>query len=74
MDKLHTMADALMKYETIDKNQIDDIMDGRTPRPPENWSDKTTPPTAGASSDTKKEAKADDKGDGKHIGGPAGEH
>ena len=38
MDKLHMMADALMKYETIDKNQIKDIMSGNTPRPPEDWS------------------------------------
>ena len=26
------MADALLKYETIDANQIDDIMAGATPR------------------------------------------
>ncbi|MEC4748146.1 cell division protein FtsH, partial [Methylomicrobium sp. Wu6] len=31
---LHKMADALMKWETIDKNQIDDLMAGRDPRPP----------------------------------------
>jgi cell division protease FtsH len=28
MDKLHAMADALIKYETIDAEQIDDIMEG----------------------------------------------
>lgn len=39
MEKLHVMADALMKYETIDRLQIDDIMDGRTPREPEGWVD-----------------------------------
>ena len=33
------MADALLKYETIDANQIDDIMAGATPREPEGWSD-----------------------------------
>jgi cell division protease FtsH len=37
MDKLHTMADALMLYETIDAEQIDDIMEGRKPRPPKDW-------------------------------------
>ncbi|HEX7966234.1 MAG TPA: ATP-dependent zinc metalloprotease FtsH [Gammaproteobacteria bacterium] len=37
--KLHTMAQALMKYETIDAEQIDDIMAGREPRPPDGWSD-----------------------------------
>ncbi len=39
MDKLHLMADALMKYETIDSDQIDDIMNGNVPRPPSNWDD-----------------------------------
>jgi cell division protease FtsH len=37
--KLHTMAQALMKYETIDAEQIDDIMAGREPRPPDGWND-----------------------------------
>ena len=39
MDKLHLMADALMKYETIDVSQIDAIMEGRVPDPPKGWSD-----------------------------------
>jgi len=39
MDKLHKMADALMKYETIDADQIDDIMSGKQPRDPEGWDD-----------------------------------
>ena len=34
MDKMHLMADALMKYETIDSGQIDEIMDGKTPSAP----------------------------------------
>src|SRR5215472_14819541 len=34
MDKLHVMAGALMKYETLDAEQIDDIMAGKEPRPP----------------------------------------
>ena len=33
------MADALLKYETIDADQIDDIMAGATPREPKGWSD-----------------------------------
>ena len=40
MDKLHAMTDALMTYETIDKDQIDDIMAGIKPRPPKGWDDK----------------------------------
>ena len=37
-DKLHLMADALMKYETIDVGQIDTIMEGKEPGPPQDWS------------------------------------
>ena len=39
IDKLHKMAEALMKYETIDADQIDDIMEGKDPRPPSGWDD-----------------------------------
>jgi len=38
LDKLHAMADALLQYETIDAHQIDDIMAGRLPGPPSDWS------------------------------------
>jgi len=34
---LHLMADALLKYETIDSEQIDDIMKGKVPGPPKDW-------------------------------------
>ncbi len=40
-DKLDAMAAALLEYETIDKSQIDDIMEGRTPKPPSHWNDDT---------------------------------
>jgi len=36
---LDLMAEALIKFETIDGTQIKDIMEGRTPRPPEDWSE-----------------------------------
>lgn len=36
---LHLMANALMKYETIDESQIKDIMQGKEPKPPEGWED-----------------------------------
>jgi cell division protease FtsH len=35
--ELTLMADALMKYETINDEQIKDIMAGRTPNPPDGW-------------------------------------
>lgn len=47
IDKLHVMADALLQYETIDARQIDDIMAGRVPGPPADWSKNSsgsTPP------------------------------
>lgn len=37
IEKLHIMAEALIKYETIDADQIDDIMAGKTPREPQGW-------------------------------------
>jgi cell division protease FtsH len=43
VDKLHTMAQALMRYETIDEHQIKDIMAGRDPRPPQDWDDNSFP-------------------------------
>ena len=42
-DKLELMKDALMEYETIDADQIDDIMQGRKPRPPKGWGDGSGP-------------------------------
>ena len=44
MDKLHTMAEALLKYETIDQYQIDDIMSGAEPREPSDWNNDDEPP------------------------------
>ncbi len=47
-DKMHAMAKALLEWETIDADQIDDIMGGQPPRPPKDWtpsSGKTTTPT-----------------------------
>jgi len=45
MDILNTMAEALMKYETIDKYQIDDLMERKPVREPKGWDD--TPPASG---------------------------
>jgi cell division protease FtsH len=47
---LHKMAEALLKYETIDANQLADLMAVKTPREPDGWStpsnDEPTPPSA----------------------------
>jgi cell division protease FtsH len=55
LDKLHTMAELLLQYETIDAHQIDDIMAGRQPGPPADWSKNapggSTPPPPPPKSD-----------------------
>lgn len=67
-DKLDMMADALMKFETIDADQISDIMAGREPREPRDWSGSGGPgngtPVTGESPERPETP----------IGGPAGEH
>ncbi len=68
MDKLHTMAEALIKYETIDSDQIKDIMSGKSPRPPKDWDDSE--PKSG---DKLNAAEDKDAGEGT-IGGPVGQH
>ncbi|WP_313483587.1 ATP-dependent zinc metalloprotease FtsH [Stutzerimonas kunmingensis] len=65
-DKLDVMAEALMKYETIDAPQIDDIMAGRTPREPRDWE--------GGSGASGTPVVPDDSRSQTPIGGPAGEH
>ncbi|MEH6516086.1 MAG: ATP-dependent zinc metalloprotease FtsH [Halioglobus sp.] len=68
-DKLHSMADALMLYETIDANQIEEIMSGREPGAPKDWEKKSDDQDSGA------KPAADEKPDSASpIGGPAGEH
>ncbi len=37
IEKLHTMAEALIKYETIGQDQIQDIMQGKEIREPASW-------------------------------------
>ena len=59
IDKLHEMSDALMKYETIDGQQIENLMTGKSVGEPKGWSDHKK-----ASSDddaSGKEAKTEDK-------------
>ena len=42
-DKMHAMAKALLEWETIDGEQLDDIMAGRDPRPPKDWTPRVPP-------------------------------
>ena len=63
-DKLDAMAEALMKYETIDAEQIDDIMASRTPREPRDWDDDSASGKPAAQGDRPESP----------IGGPAAQH
>jgi cell division protease FtsH len=62
--QLELMAEALMKYETIDGGQIDQIMAGREPEPPEDWSDGSPDKPSGGDG-------TDDATDRTSVGGPA---
>ena len=66
---LDAMAQALVKYETIDQKQIADLLAGKEPRPPEDWSDSGSGKPAVADAG---DADADEKASG--VGGPAELH
>ncbi len=63
LDILHLMADGLIRYETIDSDQIDQIMEGHEPDPPEDWDE--------SDSDSSDQADAGDTDGRPTIGGPA---
>ena len=65
---LHLMAEALMKYETIDETQISDIMAGKEPQPPEDWDDSEPGETVEV------EPESEPKKPKPPLGGPAGQH
>jgi cell division protease FtsH len=68
IDILHSMKDALMKYETIDAKQIDDLMERRDVRPPADWVrdgkvDSDTPSGGASINVGSEDKKADPDGD-----------
>ncbi len=67
IDILHAMKNALMEYETIDSDQVDDLMSRRPVRPPHDWRDDDF----GGRPD---DQQSDDAGDRDAVGGPAKEH
>jgi len=67
-DKLHLMAEALIRYETIDENQIRDIMGGQEPRPPADWDEPSEPGTSARSESESGDSKPSP------LGGPAEQH
>jgi len=74
VDILHSMSDALMKYETLDKHQIDDLMNRTDVRKPEGWDEDNNSSTPSGTSASKDEsAESQDKSNNSEIGGPAQE-
>jgi len=74
-DKLHVMADALIRYESLDTGQIDEIMEGKKPSPPSDWSDNNTPPGDGGGVKSDEAINKNSNNDPeKPIGGPASSH
>ncbi|MGB2154752.1 MAG: ATP-dependent zinc metalloprotease FtsH, partial [Porticoccaceae bacterium] len=70
-DILEAMKDALMEYETIDADQVDDLMNRVKVRPPKQWDDNDFDNKSGGSGQAHKEAEAkQDSQDGESIGGP----
>ena len=72
IDILHAMKDALMEFETIDAEQVDDLMARRAMRPPRDWHDSDFDHSSGgasAAADDLDETEPSDKPD-KPIGGP----
>jgi cell division protease FtsH len=66
MDIMHTMKDALVKYETIDAGQIDDLMERKTDiREPAGWADQA------AAQQEKAEAKPEPKAEEPKVEEPA---
>jgi cell division protease FtsH len=51
-DKVETMAKALLEWETLDADQVNDIMAGRPPRPPKPTGGSQTPSKPAADSGT----------------------
>ena len=52
-DKVEAITKALLDWETIDRDQLDDIMAGRAPRPPKDFTPRT--PSSGGSGGTPSE-------------------
>ena len=76
LDTLHLMAEALITYETIDADQISEIMEGKKPGPPADWGDSDGPPSGDDQAEAVEDESPDeDKGPSSgEIGGPASLH
>ena len=80
-DKLEVMAKALIQFETIDVKQIDEIMNGKAPSPPDGWDGGDSNGNAGggggggeqaSASAPADEASSDEGNQDKIVGKPSG--
>ncbi|MEO1896412.1 MAG: ATP-dependent zinc metalloprotease FtsH [Cycloclasticus sp.] len=72
IDILHSMTDALMKYETLDSDQLDELMARTTVSPPKDWEDNDESGSGSVSTAGKeKDADIDDNETKPTVGGPA---
>ena len=72
-DKLEVMTDSLMKYETIGTAQIDQIMDGKIPDPPDGWDDSDSGNGKENKNDSVNDSEAS-AGDDSSVGDTAEQH
>jgi len=72
-DILEAMKDALMEYETIDADQVDDLMKRIKVRPPHQGDDNDFDNNSGGSASSKEQAKPDSEKKDDPIGGPVEE-
>ncbi|QKI90288.1 ATP-dependent zinc metalloprotease FtsH [Thiomicrorhabdus xiamenensis] len=66
-EKLEIMTDCLMKYETIDKEQVDRIMRGEDPGAPRDWVEDDTPPPSSPEPKTSLEEASENKPDDSNL-------
>jgi len=72
IDILHSMTDALMKYETLNSDQLDELMARTAVSPPDGWEDNDESGSGTVASATKEKADEDTtKDSGPTVGGPA---
>ncbi len=65
------MAEALIKYETIDKYQIEDLMGRKPVREPQGWGDDVPPASGAAKPEHDESERPTDKKDNSSLGGAA---
>ncbi len=69
MDVLHAMAEALLQYETIDRGQLSNLMEGKPPGDPSNWDESDLDGGSGPDEPEEKKASPKKKKPDSEVGG-----